>query len=207
MEQRKERCEGARNVLVDPMHRASSRSHLDHLRDLASLRPSPRHRCHAAAPVVAAALSAGVSSPSCSACSLCLSYASSLRVAAGSGPDGVAVGSGHENVAVGSSHENVAVGSGHDNVAVGSGSDGVAVGCGSGGVATDSGGGVAVDAYAGFAHELKRKLQPVAAEHGDVVVVAVVVAVATAEAEVACVGSAPELERKLVLVAGGMPLT
>lgn len=239
MEQRKERCEEARNVLVDPMHRAYPRNHRDRLH-LASPRPNPRHRCHAASaavPVVAAPF-ADVSSPSCSAYSLCLSSASSLHVVAGSSPDGVAVDFGHDGVAVdsdydgaavdlghdgvaadsdydsaavGSGHDGVAVddsaavGSGHDGVAAGSGSGPggaaigwgsgvVAIGWGSGGVAADSGGGVA--ACAGSAHELKRKFQSVAAEHGDV-----------AAAATACADSAPELERRLALVAGGMPLT
>lgn len=183
MEQRKERYEGARNVLVDPMYRAYPRSHRDRLQDLASPHPNPRHRCHAAAAAVAAPF-AGVSSPSCSACFLCLSYASSLRAAAGSGPDGVAVGrgSGGGAAACVNSHElerklhHVAADS-----AGGDGGDGVAV-------------------RGGSVH----RLQPVAAEHGDVVVAA---ATATAEAEAACADSAPELERKLALVAGGMPLT
>lgn len=196
MEQRKEQCEGARNVLVDPMHRAYPRSHRDRLQDLASPRPNPRHRCHAAPPVVAAPF-AGVSSPSCS---LCLSYASSLRVVAGSGPDGVAIDPGHDGVAIGS---------GHDDVAVGWGSGGVAAACVNSHelkrklhhVAVDSGGGFAV-VCAGSVHELEHRLQPVAAEHGDVVVAA-----ATAEAVAACAGSAPELERKLALVAVGIPLT
>lgn len=193
MEQRKERCEGARNVPVDPMRRAYPRSHRDRLQDLASPHPNPIHRYHAAAPV------AGVSSPSCSACSLCLSYASSLRVVAGSDPDGVAIGSGHDGVAIGSDH---------DGVAVGWGSGDVAAACVNPHelkrklhVAADSGA-AAVAACAGSAHEIKRRPQPVAAEHDDVVVAA-----ATAEAVAACAGSAPELERKLVLVAVGILLT
>lgn len=200
MEQRKERCEGAKNVLVDPMHRAYPRSHRDRLQDLASPRPNPRHRCHAALPVAAAPPFAGVSSPSCSACSLCLSYASSLRVVAGSGSDGVAIDLGHDGVEIGL---------GHDDVAVGWGSGGVAVACVNSHelnrklrhVAADSGGGVAA-VCAGCVHELKRRLQPVAVEHGDVAAAA-----ATAEAEAVCAGFAPELERKLALVAVGIPLT
>lgn len=199
MEQRKERCEGAKNVLVDPMHRAYHRSHRDRLQDLASPRPNPRHRCHAAPPVVAAPF-AGVSFPSCSACSLCLSYASSLRDVAGSDSDGVAIDSGHDGVEIGL---------GHDGVAVGWGSGGVAVACVNSHelncklrhVAADSGGGVAA-VCAGSVHELKRRLQPVAVEHGDVAA-----AVATAEAEAVCAGFAPELVRKLALVAVGIPLT
>lgn len=199
MEQRKERREGARNALVDPIHRAyPPRSHRDRLQDLASPRPNPRHRCYA--PVVAAPF-AGAFSPSCSVCSVCLSYASFLRVAADSGPDGVAADLGSDGIAVGSSH---------DGVAADWGSGGAAVACVNSRelkgklrhVAADSGGG-GVAACAGSAHELKRKLQPVVVEHGDVVAAAA----ATAEAEAACADSAPEPERKLVLVAGGMPLT
>lgn len=200
MEQRRGRCEGAKNGLVDPMHRAYPRNHRDRLQDLASPRPNPRHRCHAAAPPVVAAPFAGVSSPSCSACSLCLSYASSLRGVAGSGSDGVAIDSGHDGVEIGL---------GHDDVAVGWGSGGIAVACVNSHelnrklhhVAADSGGAVAV-VCAGCVLELKRRLQPVAVEHGDVAA-----AVATAEAEAVCAGFAPELERKLALVAVGIPLT
>ncbi|KAG2370067.1 hypothetical protein BDR07DRAFT_336563 [Suillus spraguei] len=139
MEQRKEWREEARNVLVDPTHHAYSRSHRDRLQDLANPRLNPKHRYCAAAAPVAAALFAGVSSPSCSACSLCLSYAYSLRVAAGLGPDGVAVGLGHDGAAVGSGHDGAAVGSGHDGAAVGSGHDGAAVGLGHDGAAVGSG--------------------------------------------------------------------
>lgn len=204
MEQRKERCEGVRNVLVDSMHR---RNHRHHLQDLANRRPSSRHRYDAAAVPVPAVPFAGVSSPSYSACSLCPSYSSSLGVAVDWGSDGVAVGG---VVAGGVATGGVAAG-------------GVAVGLGPGGVA---------DAWVNL-HELKRKLHRVAADSGGVVAAcadsaqelkrviglvaaesesdaaaesgagAVVVVVAAAAAA-ACADSALELEHKLALVAAGM---